>query len=167
MPRGSTIAAIRLRSTVKNPRPSRTPIVMLVQPDHDDRTMYTAYLRGKQLIVICPKDGTSALALADKADVVVTALRLPGPMSGFELIQQLRHNKSTCAIPIIVLTACAWDEDRAHAADAGCNVFLSKPCLPYTLLGEVRHAILLGRLPKAEPARAAGRNRRGKGVDRR
>jgi two-component system cell cycle response regulator DivK len=144
------------------PRLSRTPIVMLVQTDHDDRAMYTDYLRNKQLIVICPKDGTSALALADKADVVVTALGLPGTMTGFELIQQLRRNKSTSTIPIIVLTACAWDDDRAHAADAGCNVFLSKPCLPHTLLSEVRRAIVLGRVPKAEPARASTRSRRAK-----
>ncbi len=38
--------------------------------------------------------------------------------------------------PIIVLTACAWRRKRAE--HAGCDVFLSKPCLPDALLREVR-----------------------------
>ena len=41
-------------------------------------------------------------------------------------------------MPIIVLTACAWKAERERAAHAGCNVFLSKPCLPSDLLRHIR-----------------------------
>ncbi len=38
--------------------------------------------------------------------------------------------------PIIVLTACAWDAERERATNAGCDLFLAKPCELFTALGE-------------------------------
>ena len=141
-----------------NPSLSHTPVVLLVQPDRDDRAMYAEYLRNKKFAVVCPKDGASALAAAAAADVVVTALRLPGPVDGIELIRRLRSDAH--AIPIIVLTACAWDADRDRAITAGCNAFLAKPCLPSTLLAEIRRVVMLGRIPKPRPAHIANHPRR-------
>jgi len=42
-------------------------------------------------------------------------------------------------MPIIVLSACAFEPDRQGAQRAGCDAFLSKPCLPDELLAQMPH----------------------------
>src|SRR4051812_331308 len=93
---------------------ARTPIVLLVQPAHDDRDMYAEYLRLNHLTTICSDDPVSALMMAEGADVIVTGIRLPG-MDGIEFIHRLREGAATKNLPIVVLTASAWKSDRDRA----------------------------------------------------
>ena len=79
--------------------------------------------------------------LASLADIVVTGINLDDRMNGIELVSRLRQDDCTRFTPIIVLTAWVGPKERARAADAGCDVFLAKPCLPNDLLGEVRQLV--------------------------
>jgi two-component system, cell cycle response regulator DivK len=76
---------------------------------------------------------------------VITAILLPGEMDGIALVAALRADLRTREIPIIVLTACAWPTQRLRAHQAGCDVFLPKPCLPEELLAEVRRLLVSSR----------------------
>ena len=71
----------------------------------------------------------------------VTGILLPGSMDGVALTARLRATERTKHTPIIILTACAFQSDREHAWHAGCDVFLTKPCLPNELLCEVRRLL--------------------------
>ena len=135
---------------------------MLVQPEHDDRTMYTEFLRHNNFVVVCPTDAASALALAATADVIVTGILLPGPTDGIEFIRRVRADAATRQTPVIVLTACAWTADRGRAEAAGCNAFLAKPCLPETLLAEIQRLLKLRDAPKPRPAHARPRAKGGR-----
>jgi two-component system, cell cycle response regulator DivK len=115
--------------------------VLLVQPERDDREMYAEFLHHEGLASMCVSTATQGIRLAPYSDVVVTGLLLPGPVDGFELITRLKRGERTCHIPIVVLTACAWTTERERAEAAGCDVFLSKPCLPHELLREVRRLL--------------------------
>ena len=46
-------------------------------------------------------------------------------MDGLEATRQIRANGHT--LPIVALTANAFDSDRSLAEEAGCNDFLAKP----------------------------------------
>jgi two-component system cell cycle response regulator DivK len=138
---------------------SRTPLILLVQPAHDDREMYAEYLRLNHLNVVCSEDAASAATVAEGADVIVTELRLPGT-DGVELMRRLRDGPATKYLPIIVLTASVWSSERDRAEAAGCDVFLPKPCVPEALLAEVRRAVALQRIPKPRPVSAAPREQR-------
>jgi two-component system, cell cycle response regulator DivK len=122
------------------------PTVLLVEDPQDDRTMYAEYLRLQQFRAIEVDSTADALAMARTADVVVTGIRVPGPFDGVELVRRLRANAETTLKPVIVLTACTFEPDRQRALDAGCSVFLPKPCLPETLTAEIRR-VLSTRLP--------------------
>lgn len=122
------------------------PIVLLVQPHDDSREMYAEFFRHHHLTVWCPDDVAHALALAPSADVVITGLWLPGTLDGYTLIQRLRTDEQTREKTIIVLTSWAWQTDRLRAKEAGCDVFLTKPCLPGVLLRYVRRAVATARL---------------------
>ena len=128
------------------------PVVLLVQPERDDRDMYAEYLSRRGLTPICVQEGLLALRLARDADAIVTDLLLPGPVDGYALIEKLRSDAYASHKPIVVLTVCAWVQDEARARHAGCDAFLSKPCLPSVLLRELR------RLLRRTSAERSGRN---------
>jgi len=65
-----------------------------------------------------------ALPLAERADLVLTDLRLPG-MDGLELLNLLRRQDAR--LPIIVMTAYGTVEKAVEAMKAGAADFLMKP----------------------------------------
>ena len=116
-------------------------VVLLVQPERDDRDIYAEYLSHMGLMPLCVQEATDALRLASRADVVVTGILLPGPLDGCALIAALKRDPATRHIPIVVLTVCAWTDEEERARGTGCDVFLSKPCPPRTLFREIRSAL--------------------------
>ena len=121
-------------------KPVGAAVVLLVQPHDDSRDMYAEFLRHHGLEVVCPADVVEALTLALNADVIVTELQLPG-LDGYEFIRRLRADERTRQKPIIVVTSWAWQTERLRAEEAGCDLFLTKPCLPDVLLRHVRRAV--------------------------
>jgi CheY-like chemotaxis protein len=121
----------------------KTPgaVVLLAQPPDDGAEMYAEFLRHHGMTVRAVSNARDALDVAPDADIIVTGMLLLGSTDGLALIAQLRGNERTKATPIIVLTACAWQTERERCEDAGCDVFLSKPCLPDALLAEVQRLL--------------------------
>jgi two-component system, cell cycle response regulator DivK len=116
-------------------------LALLVQPEHDDREMYAEFLDYEGLTTFCVSSARQAMMVAPCADVIITGMRLPGEIDGVDLIALLKHDNRTKNIPIVVLTACAWDTERESAEAAGCDLFLSKPCLPCELLRQLRRLL--------------------------
>lgn len=108
--------------------------------------MYAEYLHHSGFAAIAVSNVKAALTFAPEADIIVTGIVLDDTVDGVELVSRLRCDYGTMHKPIIVLTACAWRRERERAEHAGCDLFLSKPCLPDALLREVR---LLLRTPHA------------------
>ena len=57
-------------------------------------------------------------------DLVLMDLKMP-VMGGLEATRKIREFNAE--VPIVALTANAFDSDRVSAMDAGCNAFLAKP----------------------------------------
>src|SRR5688572_6875689 len=112
--------------------------ILLVEPPEDDRPMYAEFLRANGFSVTEVDSTDAGLSAAAAADLIITGIRVPGSFDGIELVRRLRRDKRTKATPLIVLTACTFEPDQARAFDAGCDVFLPKPCLPDMLLAEAR-----------------------------
>jgi two-component system, cell cycle response regulator DivK len=117
-------------------------VVLLVQSSRDDAgLMYAEFLRFHGLTPIMASNTAEALAAAPRADVIVTGILLSRDVEGVELITQLRADARTKHIPIVVLTSCASSSMQERAQQAGCDAFLTKPCLPEALLLEVRRHV--------------------------
>ena len=63
-------------------------------------------------------------------------------MDGYKATQTIRNlpDKDKACIPIIAMTANAFDDDRRATREAGMNIHLSKPVKPevlYAALGEI------------------------------
>jgi two-component system, cell cycle response regulator DivK len=118
---------------------ARLPIVLLIDDSADDREMYTEFFRFVGLHPLEANSPEEALRVAAEArpHVIVTDLLLPGSMNGLELTRRFRQLPETRAVPIIVLTGSGRPLDREVAFSAGADVFLTKPCLPQTLVDEI------------------------------
>lgn len=73
-------------------------------------------------------------------DLILLDYMLPG-LSGLEILKKLLHNKSTCHIPIIMLTAKGAESDKVSALDAGAHDYITKPFGVLELLARVRAAL--------------------------
>jgi DNA-binding response OmpR family regulator len=94
--------------------------------------------------VTCP-DAQSGICAAREASpaAIIVDRQLPD-MDGVTVIEWLKADQATRAIPIVMLSG--RETDRAAAVDAGATSFLSKPYLAETMLAELRLALQSNRL---------------------
>ena len=99
---------------------------ILVAEDNDSNYMLMTYILKSHYEIFRAKNGVEAVekAKAEAPDLILMDIKMP-LMDGLEAT---RHIKAELPdIPIIALTANAFDNDRQQAMDAGCDDFLSKP----------------------------------------
>lgn len=123
--------------------PSAPAIVLIVDDHADSLAMYECCLAALGFRPITAQSAEHALVRArtDRPDVVVADFFLPG-QSGLELVRQLRMDDSTRDARIILLTGHIGAALEQQARDAGCDRFLTKPCLPDALAGEIERLLL-------------------------
>jgi len=120
------------------------PLVLVVDDYQDAREMYAEYLSFSGFRVVEAATGTEAVekALTLQPDVILMDLSLPG-MDGWAATRQLKGDDRTRGIPVVALTGHALAGASEGARLAGCDAFVTKPCLPDELVVEVRR--MLGR----------------------
>ncbi len=79
-------------------------------------------------------------AFALRPDVILMDLSLPG-MDGWTATRQLKTDERTRGIPVVALTGHALAGASDGARQAGCDAFVTKPCLPDELVLEVRRML--------------------------
>jgi two-component system, cell cycle response regulator DivK len=124
-------------------------LVLLVDDYPDNRDIYVQFLTYAGLRVEEAENGHQALdkAFTLRPDVIVMDLSLPG-LDGWEATRRLKQDPRTRDIPVIALTGHALAGHSKVAFDAGCDAFITKPCLPERLLEEIR-AILTAARPRS------------------
>jgi two-component system, cell cycle response regulator DivK len=129
--------------------PGGSTLVLLVDDYPDNRDIYVQFLTYSGLRVEEAENGHQALekAFTLRPDVIVMDLSLPG-LDGWEATRRLKRDPRTREIPVIALTGHALAGHSKGALDAGCDLFITKPCLPERLLEEIR-AILAAARPRA------------------
>ena len=118
------------------------PLILVVDDYQDAREMYAEYLQFSGFRVAEARNGNEAVeqAFALKPDLILMDLSLPG-MDGWEATRRLKADESTRHIPIVALTGHALAGASDGAKKAGCDSFVTKPCLPDDLVVEVRRML--------------------------
>jgi two-component system cell cycle response regulator DivK len=127
--------------------------VLLVDDYPDARDMYSEYLEYSGYEVIQAANGMEALqrAVDDKPDIILMDLSLP-VMDGWEATRRLKADERTAGIPVVALTGHALAGISEGAKRAGCDAFVTKPCLPEDLVKEVKR--VLESTPAKKPRRS-------------
>ncbi|HVG70059.1 MAG TPA: response regulator [Vicinamibacterales bacterium] len=118
------------------------PLILVVDDYQDAREMYAEYLQYSGFRVAEAKNGNEAVAQARslRPDLILMDLSLPG-MDGWEATRVLKADEATKHIPIVALTGHALAGASEGARKAGCDSFVTKPCLPDDLVVEVKRML--------------------------
>jgi two-component system cell cycle response regulator DivK len=118
------------------------PRVLLVDDYPDAREMYTEYLEFSGFDVVQAGNGIEALERAAEStpDIILMDLSLP-VMDGWEATRRLKADARTASIPVVALTGHALAGISEGAKRAGCDAFVTKPCLPEDLVKEIRRIL--------------------------
>jgi len=106
----------------------------------------TKILEAREHTVLSASDGESGLAMAQKEcpDVIVLDINLP-KISGLDVCRQLKANKATAHIGVVMITAAYTTvEDASEGANCGADEYVVKPFLREVLLHNVERLIPIG-----------------------
>jgi CheY-like chemotaxis protein len=128
-------------SGVTPPKRARQ-LVLVVEDYQDAREMYAAYLQFSGFDVAEAANGVEAVEKTTELlpDIVLMDLALPR-MDGWEATRRLKADPRTRDIPIVALTGHALAGHAEGAREAGCDAFVTKPCLPDALVAEIRRLL--------------------------
>ncbi|MCI1722837.1 MAG: transporter substrate-binding domain-containing protein [Lachnospiraceae bacterium] len=121
--------------------------VLVCEDNALNREIAMALLKKKDMDVVCAEDGQAGVnVFAESAeneyDAILMDIRMP-VMDGIEATKAIRRLERPDAetIPIIAMTADAYEDDVKRCLDAGMNGHMAKPIDPDTLYRTLAEAV--------------------------
>ena len=129
------------------------PRILIVDDNEDDRQILAAILDNEPVEVKQATDGREALEalMQFTPDVILLDLFMPN-MDGMQFLDELRHRPGAEAIPVVIVTAMAPDEDVRRALTHWTRAVLNKQDNLPVRLRQVLDG-LLGRSLPGKPGR--------------
>lgn len=108
--------------------------VLVAEDDPVGQEVLRSFLESARLKVDLAENGAQAVEKAMRNDYALILMDMQMPvMNGIEATRAIRANRALNQMPIIAVTANAFDADRARCLEAGMNDHLGKPVNPATL----------------------------------
>ena len=113
--------------------------VLVVEDETDvvDLVRYNLKRAGFKVLVANTGDAGLKAVRANRPDVVVLDLMLPG-MTGIKVCKALKQDKETAHIPVVMLTAKDEEKDRVKGLETGADDYIGKPFSPRELVLRVQ-----------------------------
>jgi two-component system cell cycle response regulator DivK len=117
-------------------------LILIVEDVEDSREVYKEVLSENGFEVETAASAAEGLRLARAShpSAILMDISLPD-MDGWNTTTQLKADPETWDIPVIIITAYAFPEDRVRAKRVGCDGFLTKPCEPSRVLAEIQRLL--------------------------
>ncbi|SRR5579884_1202212 len=119
--------------------PTKTRTVLIVEDSPTELAMVSDCVRAAGYQVVAVGSGVVAKACVEThpIDLIILDLILPD-VSGYDLYRDLRSDKRTSAIPIVMLTHLDSIPAEWYGYRLGAAAYLKKPLRPHLLLEEIR-----------------------------
>jgi two-component system alkaline phosphatase synthesis response regulator PhoP len=113
--------------------------ILVAEDDRDIADLIAHYIQkqGWQAHVVGTGDEALAYARQQSPDLLVLDVMMPG-LSGLEVCRALRANRTTAAIPIIMVTARAEESDRIVGLEIGADDYIAKPFSTPELMARIK-----------------------------
>ena len=104
-------------------------LVLIVEDNPINRDVLGRRLEKRGFSIRFAEDAASGIAAAGriKPDLILMDIGLGEGMDGWEATRRIKADENTKDIPIIALTASAFESDREKSLAAGCSDFDTKP----------------------------------------
>ena len=104
------------------------PVILVVDDSITVRRVTQRLLERNGMRVITARDGLDALTVMEDLlpDVVLLDVEMPR-MDGYELVERLRADSRTRALPVIMITSRVGEKHRTRALELGVSDYLGKP----------------------------------------
>lgn len=101
---------------------------ILIAEDTDSNFLLLSIILRKEYTIVRANNGSEAVELCqtENPDMILMDIKMP-VMDGLEATRKIRE--LGVKIPIVALTANAYDSDRDKAFEAGCNDYMAKPIM--------------------------------------
>jgi two-component system, OmpR family, phosphate regulon response regulator PhoB len=131
------------------------PSVLVVEDDSAIRDLLQYTFERANFRVLPAASAERAVDLVKERvpTVAVIDWLLPA-MSGVTLIEKLRREPRTAAMPLLLVTARDGEQERVNGLDAGADDYLTKPFSPSELIARV-NALIRRRAPEYATGRLA------------
>jgi two-component system response regulator len=114
--------------------------ILLVEDNSDDIELTLRALKNQNIVndIVVVRDGAEALDClfhrgkyskskpGKQFAVVLLDLKLP-KVDGIEILKQIRENKETKYLPVVILTSSREEQDIANGYKLGANSYVRKP----------------------------------------
>jgi two-component system phosphate regulon response regulator PhoB len=118
------------------------PTILVVEDEPSQVELLRYNLGSEGYTVRVAMDGEEGLqtAIEDPPDLILLDWMLPN-LSGIEVCRQLRRNRTTREIPVIMLTARSEERDKVRGLDIGADDYVTKPYSIKELIARVQAAL--------------------------
>jgi two-component system alkaline phosphatase synthesis response regulator PhoP len=149
-------------SAVSEPQRGLRYRVLIVEDDADIRELIRYNLAQEGFVVEEAADGTQALEKVKRRvpDLLLLDLMLPG-MPGLQVCRQMRAERETAHLPILIVTAKGTEVDKVLGLEMGADDYVVKPFSPRELVARVK-ALLRRANPLSEPDSGGGAYEKGR-----
>ncbi len=115
---------------------------LIVDDSPVNRKLLSLRLALSGMVTVEAEDGATALALMDQEmpQVVLMDRRMPG-MDGLEATLRIKSSAAVKEVPVILVTACSFQEDRHLVEESGADAFLRKPVKAGELLSALEQCL--------------------------
>ena len=111
-------------TTETNPKPR----LLVVEDDYENQKFLEIFLKRKFDIKICDSsESFYNLLEQNDFDIILMDISLRGKKDGLQLTKELREKEKYKSVPVVALSAHAFQKDKENAYQAGVDMFLTKP----------------------------------------
>ena len=115
--------------------------VLVVDDEKDIVDLLSYNLNKEGLTVITARNGREALErVKQKPDLIILDVMMP-EMNGLQVVQELKKDKKTASIPVLLLTAKGSETDEIVGLEVGADDYIIKPVKMGKIVARV-HAVL-------------------------
>jgi CheY-like chemotaxis protein len=117
--------------------------ILIVDDQAEVRELVNVTLRVGDYQILQAGNGAEAvdIARAEKPDLIIMDVMMPGDIDGYEATRILKSDETTRGCSIVMLTAKGQKVDKDEGFDSGADDYFAKPFSPLELIRKVEKTL--------------------------
>jgi len=113
--------------------------ILIVDDDAGIRELVDTTLKSDDYHILHAESGQECIEIAgaEKPDLIIMDIMMPGGMNGFEATRIIKNDPETRGSAIIILSGRAQETERERGFEVGADDFFVKPFSPLALIKKV------------------------------